>query len=264
MRLVRALLFIVIACAAWLSSGCTGAAEAATAKVPDMRLRTYNVNYGGVTSSTLEAIGDGAPDLVLLQETTAEWERAIRPRWAGKYPHIRFHHSRGAGGLALLSKWPITSMNIVASPNNGWFPAMLAEVETPKGAVKLINVHLRPPFDDKGSLIGGYFTTGAIRLAEIQHYMKQLKKTDRVIIAGDFNESDGQAVRFLRSAGLESVPTLGTRYTNTWRWKTMIGQIGRHLDHVVINPKVFSVSKAAVRPLGASDHLPVDVSLAIR
>ena len=41
---------------------------------------TYNVNFERFDPATIEAIASADADLVLLQETTAQWEAALRTR----------------------------------------------------------------------------------------------------------------------------------------------------------------------------------------
>ncbi|MFH1150780.1 MAG: endonuclease/exonuclease/phosphatase family protein [Actinomycetota bacterium] len=58
---------------------------------------------------------------VFLQESTPGWERQIRARLGHRYPQMAFHHEDGAGGLAVLSRYPFSGE--VISSAAGWFPA---------------------------------------------------------------------------------------------------------------------------------------------
>src|SRR5215216_3153248 len=75
---------------------------------PRLRLLTYNMNFGiAGDRSGVDAITSAAPDIAVLQETNAEWEAAL----VGTYPHHRFQGPKTewvAGGMGVLSKWPIT------------------------------------------------------------------------------------------------------------------------------------------------------------
>ncbi|HEX6766898.1 MAG TPA: hypothetical protein VF103_15490, partial [Polyangiaceae bacterium] len=52
---------------------------------------SYNLNYGlAGDAPTLEALAARPSDLVLLQETTPEWETALRARFESEYPFIAF------------------------------------------------------------------------------------------------------------------------------------------------------------------------------
>src|SRR5688572_16523066 len=66
---------------------------------------SYNLNYGMAGDiETLEVIRNADADVVLLQETSPEWEAALREELTGRYPHMSFRHCCRAGGLAVLSK----------------------------------------------------------------------------------------------------------------------------------------------------------------
>ena len=58
-----------------------------------MRVMSYNVNFGiAGDRSSIDAIANAKPDLVLLQETNEEWQRALVARLGAEFPHQRFTH----------------------------------------------------------------------------------------------------------------------------------------------------------------------------
>jgi endonuclease/exonuclease/phosphatase (EEP) superfamily protein YafD len=161
----------------------------ATASGPQLRLLTYNVNYGlAGDQTTVAAIRDADADLALLQETNVAWEQAIRRALGDRYPAMLFKHRGGGGGLAVLSRRPIAEAEIIAPIAEGWFPAGRVVVDTAFGPLQALNVHLRPPVSDGGSFVSGHFTTPAVRLREIQSFVTKLKPALPTVIAGDFNE----------------------------------------------------------------------------
>jgi endonuclease/exonuclease/phosphatase (EEP) superfamily protein YafD len=230
------------------------------AEEPTLRVLTYNVNYGLASDAdTLGAIGVADADVVVLQETTPEWEVAIRERLSASYPQMLFHHSRGAGGLAVLARFPVHSREVIDAPS-GWFPAWRLVVDGPLGPVQLLAVHLRPPVSESGSVVSGYFTTQPIREQEISAYLERLEPGLPTIIAGDFNERDGRAMEVLRQHGFRSsVSELHGRHP-TWRWQTSLGQVRAQLDHVV-HDELLLPRRAEIIDAGRSDHLPVLVEL---
>lgn len=232
---------------------------------PALRVMTYNVNYGlAGDPATLEAIGAADVDVVFLQETTPEWEEVIRERFGDHFPHIAFTHCCGAGGLAVLSRVPIEDRGVLEPPERGWFPAWHVVLDTAVGRVQALNVHLRPPFSDSGSVMAGYFTTKSVREAEIAAYWEQLDPDLPAIVAGDFNENEnGRAVSFLRARGLESALPEFDSGATTWRWNTSLGSVSSTLDHVVYDPQLEPVD-ARVIDAGRSDHQPVVVTLVRR
>lgn len=224
---------------------------------------SYNVNYGlAGDPSGLAAILDAEPDLVLLQETTPEWEQALRSSDPinAAWPHLHFHHCCGAGGLAILSRWPITELEILDPPlgPDAWFPAARAVIDMPAGKLELLDVHLRPPVKtaDQG-WIGALSSTPAVRVAEIEHYLPTLDPALPTIIAGDFNEGDGgSALDTLEAAGFtDTLAQLRVR-GHTWRW----GGLRARLDHVLVDEQLEPV-RGEILDAGRSDHLPLRVVL---
>ncbi len=220
---------------------------------------TYNVNFGMAGDrATVNAIRKGKADVVFLQETTPRWERHLRRALRKVYPHILFKHHGRAGGLAVLSKYPFKDADYIPAPTK-WFPAWRVVVQTPIGPVQALNVHLRPPID-KGSWVRGFFTTGGLRLSEMQHYVTFLAKELPTIILGDFNEAKGGALDLLEDRKMRNALFDLKPNTRTWHWPTRYGELTQALDHVYAGPRLEAV-KARVMKAGRSDHYPVVVKL---
>ncbi len=227
---------------------------------PVLRVLTYNVNYGlAGDAETMAAIRDAGADVVILQETTPSWEVAIRETLSEDYPVMAFRHSRGAGGLAILSRFPLDEGELIDAPS-GWFPAWRLVVEGPLGPVQLLAVHLRPPVSDRGSVVSGYFTTRPVRDEEITAYLGHLDPELPTIIAGDLNERNGRAIERLREAGFESALPAFQGSQHTWHWQTRVGQVTSQLDHVVHDNRLEPLNAEVLRT-GRSDHYPVFVIL---
>lgn len=233
-----------------------------TTTAPALTVMTYNVNYGHTGRvATLDAIAAGDADLVLLQETTPSWEKQLRKRFKDRYPHMAFHHhKRAAGGFAVLSRNPITEDEILP-PAEGWFPAERLVVDTPLGALDVLNVHLRPAIVD-GSWVKGYLETPPIRLREIKAYWAQLPRPP-AIVAGDFNEEPGKDVGvFLADHGMSRIDSGGK--PTSWSWSgRYLGHdvnLAWDIDHVVIDGSL-TATAATVLDQGKSDHRPVLVTL---
>lgn len=225
-----------------------------------LRLLTYNVEYSGKDAAvTLDAIASADADLVLLQEVTPAWERAMRARFAS-YPHLAFHASTGTGGLAALSRLPIRSDHLL--PAIDWFPAQHLVLDTDLGPLQVLNVHLRPMIEG-GDPVRGFFSTPPIRLREIQAFSLALVPDLPTIVAGDFNEeAHGSALAHLESLGIRRVET-GT--TPTWEFHGNFRgndiHLRLHLDHVALSSHLVATD-ATVLLAGASDHRPVLATIA--
>ena len=250
-----------------VASNASGEAEPPPAPrptTPQLVVMTYNVNYGtNGRDETLAAIAAGHADLVLLQETTPSWEKALRKRFADAYPHMVFRHDdRAAGGFAVLSRNPIRNEIGLPPPPGAFFPAQTFTVDTPLGALDVLHVHLRPAIVG-GSWIKGYFETPPIRRREIEAHWKRLARKP-AIVAGDFNEEPGKAVeQFLSDKGLHRIPTGGK--PTTWSWSGEYQgrpvELAFDIDHVVIAGSL-AAKHAHVLAGGKSDHRAVVVTLA--
>lgn len=219
---------------------------------------TWNVNYGLGGADAVGVLADFDVDVVLLQEVTPEVERAIRasPVLAGRFAHHRFHSSDGPGGLAVLSRFAIVDDELL--PAVTWFPAWHGTVQTPLGAVQLLNVHLRPPFDDNGSVLSGVVVTPAMRSQEMSTFAAMLDDDVATVVAGDFNEGSGGAIDVLTARGMVSALDVADDDTPTWRWQGVPFRL--RMDHVFVDDD-FAVTAARVVEKGQSDHLPVVVRL---
>lgn len=234
---------------------------AAPAGAPQLRVLTFNINYGvGQDPRNIAAVADANADLVLLQETTDESELAFRKALAAEYPHMLFQACCNAGGLGVLSKHPIIEQQYL-EPTVGWFPAWRVVVGSPLGPVQVLDVHLRPPMSDGGSWVAGYFSTRDVRRDEIAAFWESMDPQMPTIIAGDFNEdADGKAIAYLAEKGLRSaLPQISPR-AKTWHWQTRVGELHMMLDHVVYGAGL-ELYGAEVMDRGVSDHLPVLVVL---
>lgn len=220
-------------------------------------LASYNVNYGlEGDGDTLAAAVATHADVLVVQEVTPLWAGQLADAFAAELPNQLFlPDGRGAGGLAILSRWPVSQHAFIASPI-AWFPGWILHVATPHGNLQVLTVHLKPPVDDHGSFVGGAFSTADDRLAEMKAYVSELDPQLPTVVAGDFNERNGPSIAYLASLGYQSaLPN-----TPTWRWDTPVGTIRRQLDHVLISAGM-TRRDGAVLDIGKSDHLPLRASV---
>jgi len=252
LSLAAALAALALAC------GCVSTRKPEKPVGPHFRVLTYNVNFGGPRPDlAVRAIRVADADIVCLQETTPAWERYLVNRLKQTYPHAAFRHFGGAGGQAILSRFPVKELAYVL-PTAGWFPGWIVEARTPLGPVQILNVHLRPAVSDTGTLsVGAYYSTKATRLDEIRWFYGVLKPDRPHIVLGDFNEGgSGRAVSWLRAQGMKNALQEFDRSTETWRWRTSVGTVRGRLDHILHAPRLHCFSARVVKG-GASDHLPV-------
>ena len=237
--------------------GCTSAPPPADG-APDFSVLTYNVNFAAPRPDlAVRAIAEADADVVCLQETTPEWELAVRAGLGNADPYIRFRNEPAAGGMALLSKWELEGLTFRRT-DAGWFPACIATVNTPAGPVRVVSVHLRPPVSERGSFASGYLTTPPVRRSEIEEIHAAAVNPDvPSVFVGDFNESrGGAAVRYLSKRGYRSALRQFSPSASTWHWQYGPIPLRGQLDHVLHEPSLECLDARVLRK-GASDHYPV-------
>src|SRR5262245_30479968 len=91
----------------------------------DMTIGSFNVEFTDASDdSTGSAVGASDADVMMLQETTPSWEVVIRDVYSDRYPFMEFRNlsETSSGGLAVLSRYPLTDLGYHKGPN-GWHPA---------------------------------------------------------------------------------------------------------------------------------------------
>lgn len=228
-----------------------------TPGVPHFTVKTYNVHDGQSATSpgTLAAIGTGNADIVCLQEPDKGWEALIRKRYADQYPYQMYKAEPGAAGLAVLSHFPIEDGGWIPGPNT-WHPAWRVLVESPAGPLQILNLHLRSMTDGHGSTVNSFETTSSDHLYEIKVFTSHCARGLPTMVIGDFNESDGSAIEYLKARGYQDVLALYHPGQPTWRYPSVAGEFQTTLDHILFDDSVVPLN-AWVINAGESDHLPV-------
>jgi endonuclease/exonuclease/phosphatase family metal-dependent hydrolase len=229
-----------------------------------MRVMTYNVNFGGRGDRAgVEAVASASPDIVLFQETTPEWESALVAGLGARLAHHHFEDTQGnwaAGGMGVMARWPISKVERLDGGEP--FYAHRVIVETPRGPIQLLNLHLRPPMSESGSWVVGFFSTREIREREAKRHVARLDRSLPTIIAGDFNEEDdGLGMAVFRAAGFTNTLPQFHPDAPTWQWPLSRDMALRfRLDHVMVDGRFRAVDGNVVTA-GISDHYPVWVDL---
>ena len=253
-RHIVILLIIVLAC------GCASLREAEfSPDGPHVKIVSYNVNWGFVQPGNVaDFLSEADADVICMQETHHRWEVFLRERLSERYPHSVFEEWGGAGGIAIMSKYKLEEVKLI-KPKSGWFPALLAEVPTPIGLVQFLNVHLKPPLSDEGTVrLSALYSTPNIHLKEIEEFFAKTDSTKPLVIAGDFNEDEGcKAIRWLNNKGFMDALSIYDTYSKTWEWKVSGAiRLKNRYDHIMIS-KGLDCAGARVTKVNASDHMPV-------
>lgn len=259
-------LVLALAAAAVVVGGCTApepvTPRAPTAGATHFTVMTYNIHRDRVDdASTVAAVGASNVDVVCLQEVTSAWAKALRARYATQYPYMLMAPKENAGGLAVLSHYPIEDRGVVPVPGD-LHPGWVVQVDTPGGRVQVLAVHLRSLFNGTRDWVSNYFATGSDHVAETRLFLDHATPDMPTIVAGDFNESpEGQAVRLLEGRGFTNVLPMFKPGQYTWYGKA-IG-LDMTIDHVMVD-RSFDVLNAWVERRGRSDHLPVIAHIELR
>lgn len=238
------------------------ATEPAETAQPRLRVMSYNVNFGiAGDPSTIAAISAAQADVVFLQETTDAWQFAIAAELADDYPHRHFDPPDSkwiAGGMGVLSRYPLVSVTKLPPPAGGLFFAWRAVVDTPLGRIQVFNVHLRPPMSDGGSWVVGFWSTRDDRRREIEHHLEAYDPKLPTLFVGDFNEEgDGKAIALLKDRGFTDAIAAFHGNKSTWSWQVRGGVTLRfQLDHILHDMSLVPIS-SAIADAGRSDHKPI-------
>ena len=243
-----------------IAAGCSSVRPREVPVGAHFRVMTYNVNWGGPRPDlAAKAIARADADIVCLQEATAAWADYLRENLGAQYPFMKFSglRGRGAGGMAFLSKQPGEQIAYVRSGTK-WFDGWIMKFPTPASPVQILNLHLQPPANERGSItVSSYLTSGSKHLAEIKRFHKDLQPDIPTLIVGDFNEEDdGDAISWLEEKGMTNALPEFDRKSKTWRWRVGLVTLRKRLDHIVYSPGIRCYG-ANVLKAGASDHLPV-------
>jgi endonuclease/exonuclease/phosphatase family metal-dependent hydrolase len=254
---------IVTLCAALMIGGCRQVGSVAqpdfTPGRPHLSVVTYNVNYGvAQPENVIRYLAGSNASVICLQETHQRWERILKPALEQAYPHSYFQDWGRAGGLALLSRYELGPVRVI-QPEVGWWPALLAEVETPAGAIQILNVHLKPRLTERGRItVSAYCRAPGIHREELAGFLRHVDPQRPLIIAGDFNENEvGLAMRCLFDQGFASALSAYDGRSKTWRWTVWPGiVVNDRFDHIMYSDHL-DCTGAEVVQVSGSDHMPV-------
>lgn len=131
-------------------------------------------------------------------------------------------------------------------------------MRSPLGRVRVIDVHLRPARAGVEVLADLPALPDAHRAELAAHLARLGDPALPTIVAGDFNEGDGEgAVGELAARGWASAVARRAPGAVTWRWPLGAMSLEKRLDHVLYTPEGLACVAASVRRAGRSDHLPV-------
>lgn len=227
-----------------------------------LKVASVNLNYQSPDlrglSQWLSATDQAAwPDVLVLQEFTPEHERALITgqgegagpggEWSTQYPHLSLLAQPDQFGLAVLSRWPISSAIEVPPSAQEDTPKLRLVIDWNGQVVALSAVHPMPPI------------SAAYAAARDRSLLEEAQRLDRLqipaILVGDFNNTPW-------SGGMRALePHLGRASGLTPTWPNASGSFSvLPLDHILAT-RHWQVITNAVGPDVGSDHRPVTTTL---
>lgn len=234
---------------------------------PTLRLMTYNIERGAGGIDALErAIRAQNPDILCLQESQGvSRNRAFAP---GAQIAARFAGWSVAksGDVMTLSRFPIVSQR--DSQLRGPRRILETTLKTPRGALRVLNVHVATSFAGQPSqsrntmvklfrVVREARPAAQTRIEQIAPLRRAIENGDSktpLLVAGDFNSPPRG--RFYRAISRDLTDAWqragqGTGHTFPARFPVL------PIDHVLT--RGLSVERAHVPDVSASDHRPMVV-----
>ena len=228
-------------------------ADAAT-DIGASEFKVLNANVhanNGAHEKLLDLIATEQPDLVVLQEVTPEWAESLQ-HLVADYPHRLVEPRVDAFGIALLSRFPLTStVSVDSGPQSR--PTLVVTVSVGDGEITVIGTHPTMPLPQ---------SRYEARNAQLEQIGKLLQRAQNPrILIGDLNASlwdlhyeSLENRTWLRNArkGFGVVPT----------WPTFLPFAMIPIDHVLVSEDI-GVVDIRTGPRIGSDHLPLVVTLTL-
>lgn len=219
----------------------------------ELTLATYNVFFEAVDDAdTVAAVGETGADVVLLQEVTARWQEVLEARYREPYPHRLFAPEGGAGGLGVLSRFPLRDLKHV--PPLFKHPAWLVRVQAPWAELNVLNVHLRASRRAGQDIVSGLLSQSSDHELELRAFLDACDVLPEVV-AGDFNDEPHEGgVAWLERRGF--VDALERHHPGDPTFRVLGGLYSSTLDHILLDVG-WSAADAWVLHRGNSDHWPL-------
>jgi endonuclease/exonuclease/phosphatase (EEP) superfamily protein YafD len=219
---------------------------AAIYRLLHLNLRFDNPEAGAV----LSLIGRVKPDVVTLNEVSADWRPHLE-KLAAMYPYRTVCGARGiVGGVAILSRRPIAPGQPVRCSDDGGLAT--ARIDFGGRWVDIGAMHLRWPWPYEQS-------------RHIEALSPQLGGIgETALLAGDLNAATWSAAVRKVAAASDTIPVegIGSTWLTPLLPRRLIDYIGLPIDHVFWKGRIVLRSVARQENVG-SDHLPVLVEFSL-
>jgi len=217
---------------------------------PNVRVLTANLlSINEEAELLLDLVESSDPDVIVLQELSPMWIRALAPL---RETH-KFHVERGRSdhfGIGTYSRIPLENAEVF-NLADARYPAIRADIQVNGRLVSVLNMHTVPP------LTADLFTIRNEQLEAAAMFADAAD--DLTIVAGDLNitmwspyyrklETDSELRNVRRGFGI--IPT----------WPANLPLFKIALDHVLVSQDIFVIDLERGTDIG-SDHLPLIADL---
>ena len=123
-------------------------------KNPAKGASTISILHANVLSSNkqyerlITLVAAEKPDVVFLQEFREGWQQPLS-RLAEDYPYNYFVPRAGNFGIAVISRVPFDSVDLIASPPLG-FPTLVVQIPVHDSNLTIVSTHAMPPVIEFG------------------------------------------------------------------------------------------------------------------
>ncbi len=222
-----------------------------------LRLLLSNVNYRNENfSALLELIRAEQPDILIAQEATAKWCRALQVLVVDYPHHVIVPRGRGAG-IALLSRVPVLQAEVVFVGRHQR-PGILLKMNNGGREFTLLTMHTHAP------LRRLHFGHRNALLSATVSLLRREQSPRPLVVIGDLNISPWSPhfKELLRATGLREARTSGFGLLPTWPVWLRLPWLMIPIDHCLVSSGIEVVGMWTGRNVG-SDHLPIIVDLAM-
>jgi endonuclease/exonuclease/phosphatase (EEP) superfamily protein YafD len=223
-------------------------AGATTLRAVNLNVHTRNRQFDDVRRFLRET----APDLFVLEEVNADWLYELEPL-KRDYPHVRAHPREDNFGIALFSRIPFETAEILTIGKAG-VPSVAARFDLDGQSLTVIGTHPVPPAGGNGAALRNE------QMSAVADYVA--KQPGPLVLLGDLNMTSWSPyfVDFLRATGLRD-SRRGFGVQPSWPARSPLLRIP--IDHCLVSPQISIRDHRIGRGVG-SDHLPVIVEFALR
>lgn len=220
---------------------------------PTLRVMTLNLDaFNAARGATVDAIRAANADVVVIQEASKDWPRALDPL-RRDYRYVAPADVVASQGMMIFSRAPIAQIRQL-QPISEYYPCLVATLQLPSTTVTLFSVHPPRPLRLGESIDRDIYFA---RVAQ------QVRSVDGpVVVAGDFTATPWSRAfaELVRGTGLVKAWSLRPWLST---WPSWLPSFGIPIDHILANGRL-AIVDVRLGDSGGSDHFPVIATLRLR